>query len=410
VQIETPATLIATLPAFLGWLALYWSNFPADRALREQNLYYQLDADLPAHPAPGLWRYLVGQLRTQMLFTIVPVLLILAVRDIAAIGLRAAGYVPKSGSDSEDFILLLASVVVFIIAPEILRHVLHTQPLPDSPLRRRLEQMCRRIGLRYRDILLWRTENNMGNAAVMGIVPQVRYILLSDLLIESMTDEQIEAVFAHEVGHVVHRHMAWYVVLVMVVMMFIAALGAVLPNQLPAATVPKWIRENLELMLEIGSIIAFFLTFGFVSRRFERQADVYAARTMQRQSDVQTQQTPELSYEPVSYVGQYGAEVFNSALERVAIVNNMSIRPRRRHAENLWQRILEPVDRLLNLANNWLHGSVASRMDYLQHLSTDPHHTSRFDRKMRGVYLTLMIALVISATAVWMLRGKLFGG
>ena len=42
-------------------------------------------------------------------------------------------------------------------------------------------------------------------------LPHVRYILLSDLLLERMDDEQIEAVFAHEVGHVVHRHMAWYV-------------------------------------------------------------------------------------------------------------------------------------------------------------------------------------------------------
>ena len=58
--------------------------------------------------------------------------------------------------------------------------------------------------------------NNMGNAAVMGLFPQVRYILLSDLLLETMTDEQVEAVFAHEVGHIVHRHMAWYVVLIVI--------------------------------------------------------------------------------------------------------------------------------------------------------------------------------------------------
>jgi Zn-dependent protease with chaperone function len=153
-------------------------------------------------------------------------------------------------------------------------------------------------------------------------------------------------------------------------------------------------------MLEIGSVVAFFLTFGFVSRRFERQADVYAARTMQKQSDISES----------SYVGEYGAGIFNSALQRVAIVNNISIRPRQRRAENLRQRLLGSFDWMLALANNWLHGSVASRMDYLQHLSSDPRRTSRFDRRMRGVYLTLMTALVISATAVWMLRAKLFGG
>src|SRR5829696_9781819 len=108
--------------------------------------------------------------------------------------------------------MLLSTALVFLLAPELLRRVLQTQSLPDSPLRRRLERLCERVGMRYRDILLWRTQNNMGNAAVMGILPPVRYILLSDLLLERMDDEQIEAVFAHEVGHVVHRHMSWYVI------------------------------------------------------------------------------------------------------------------------------------------------------------------------------------------------------
>ena len=72
--------------------------------------------------------------------------------------------------------------------------------------------------MRYRDILVWRTHSNMGNAAVMGILPHMRYVLLSDLLLETMTDEQIEAVFAHEMGHVVHRHMAWFVLFFVTVM------------------------------------------------------------------------------------------------------------------------------------------------------------------------------------------------
>ena len=81
--------------------------------------------------------------------------------------------------------------------------------------------------MRYRDILLWKTEYNMGNAAVMGFVPRLRYILMSDLLLETMTDEQIEAVFAHELGHVVHRHMSWYVVFMVVLVLLNVAVAAV---------------------------------------------------------------------------------------------------------------------------------------------------------------------------------------
>ena len=52
----------------------------------------------------------------------------------------------------------------------------------------------------------------MANAAVIGLLPGWRYVLLSDRLIETMTDAEIEAVFAHELGHIVHNHMAWLVV------------------------------------------------------------------------------------------------------------------------------------------------------------------------------------------------------
>ena len=75
--------------------------------------------------------------------------------------------------------------------------------------------------MKYRDILLWQTNHNMGNAAVMGLVPRMHYILLSDVLLETMTDQQIEAVFAHEIGHVKHWHMGWYIVMIATLMMLL---------------------------------------------------------------------------------------------------------------------------------------------------------------------------------------------
>ena len=63
---------------------------------------------------------------------------------------------------------------------------------------------------------------------------------------------------------------------------------------------------------------------------------------------------------------------------------------------------------MISAANNWLHGSVTSRMDYLTQLSSDPTHTARFDRRMFRVYVSLMIALMIAAAAIWVLRAKVF--
>ena len=135
---------------------------------------------------------------------------------------------------------LLSAGSVFLLAPAILRHVLNTRPLADSPLRQRLEAMCKTAGLGYREILLWHTDNHMGNAAVMGVMPWVRYILLSDLLLETMTDRQIEAVFAHELGHVAHRHLIWSGVFVIILMLVAVGPG-------------KWVGDMSSAHLLVGA-------------------------------------------------------------------------------------------------------------------------------------------------------------
>src|SRR5439155_18673656 len=101
-----PATVVAIAPAFLAWMGLWWAHYPAGRALREQSLLYQLEADLPVHAPPGFRSYFVAQLRLQVLFTIVPILLILAIRDAAFLALRITGRPAAHGSGGEEFVML----------------------------------------------------------------------------------------------------------------------------------------------------------------------------------------------------------------------------------------------------------------------------------------------------------------
>lgn len=419
-----PSSLVGTLPAMLAWAGLIWAQYPADRALREQNMLAQLESELPLH-APPRWRaYFASNLRLGVLFIVAPVLMIMLFHDLALLGGLAAfksrlQYGPVATNEEQqaakafvervDLLAnLFAAGFVFLIAPEILRRVLQTHPLPDGPLRRRLAAMCERQGLRYRQILLWNTQHNMGNAAVMGLIPQVRYILLSDLLLETMSDEQIEAVFAHEAGHIVHRHMAWYIVFFIGLFLFFAGPGQKLADWLESsAGVPGLAIDILGILGLAGGML---LGFGFLSRRCERQADVYAARTMQELRDdhqlpVQAEQVPELAgissmygagevvvvapplsiiapaaSSPIpskSFVGHYGATVFASALYRVAIVNNIPIS-----------------------APSWCHGSIRRRMDYIKGLSHDPALTGQFDRSMSRLYGTLLFLIAAAAATM----------
>ncbi len=377
--------VIGISPAIAAWMGLWWSQYPADRALREQNLLIQLNDDLPIQSPPGFGSYFAANFRLQLLFILVPILLIIFLGDLATFAFHPL--VGRTATETEQAIInIAAAAVVFIFAPQILRHVLDTSRLPDSPLRSHLMDMCRRHRLRYRDILLWRTQNNMGNAAVVGIVPQLRYILLSDLLLETMSDEQIEAVFAHEMGHIVHRHMIWYVVFFVAMILALAGPGDLAGNQIlrilndwfPSrdGAAPSVAMQLAPLLLLSLGVTAFLIVFGYLSRHFERQADVFAARTVEQSMALQT--VPHADRDataaaadnsPAACVGPQGAALLASALERVAQINNIP-----------------------TAARSWCHGSIAKRMNYVLHLSRDPRRTGQFDRTMIRIYTTLVAA------------------
>ncbi len=365
-QLETPGAILGLIPGFVGWMGLWWSQFPVDRALREHNVLHELESDLPVFSAPAFRGYFLNKLRVQLLFTIVPLLTILVLRDVVIVALHGLSMTDTGRrwgltfpvSDSLDAgISFAAVVVVLLVSPELLRYVLHTQRLPASELRDSLSGLCDDAGVRCREILLWRTQNNLGNAAVMGLFPFVRYVMLSDLLLESMTDQQIRAVFAHELGHVKHRHLIWFVLFFITVGTCLFGLAALLENQLP-------LGEDAKSVFDIASLVlcgaALFTSYGFLSRWFERQADVYAARTMEK--PLLEQGNPQ----------GLGAAVFASALERVAIVNNI------------------PMN-----ARNWTHGSIAARVRYIHRLGRDPVVAQRFDRTGRIVFVGLVVLIVV---------------
>jgi STE24 endopeptidase len=393
---ELPQALMGIAPALLAWIGLWWAHYPTELASREQNVLADLNSGMPVYAPPTLWQFLESNLRLQVLAMLLPAMAIVGLRDITVVLL--AIFRPNGNPGLADWIMFPATGLVFIFSPEILRRALVTYRFPDSPLRQRLESMAKAAGLRYREILLWNTRSSMGNAMVMGMLPQCRYILLSDLLVETMSPPQVEAVFAHELGHVVHRHFAWYMVFALTMLSFSMGPGTQFLDAAKSWTLRKadaravashvtpkeraaahqragelWdeIEGLTEMVLSTGLLI---LVIAYLSPRFERQADVYAARTLQK-SAAPPDQLPTAPAPTLSYVGEYGAGVFAGALHRVAMINQI------------------PVD-----AGEWMHGSIAGRMRALHAMSGDSTHTERFDRRMRRLYLAMLACLCIFGT------------
>jgi Zn-dependent protease with chaperone function len=158
--------------------------------------------------------------------------------------------------------LLLAGFSFF--GPIVLRYAWETHPLERGPLRAMLERLAERAGFRCRELLVWRTGEQMSNAAVVGFTRSTRFELFSDLLLAQLGPDELAAVFAHEVGHARRRH----------ALVFAAYACAVI---LAADLVLRWSgATSVSLTLVVfAAFLAFgYLTFGFLSRRFELEADL----------------------------------------------------------------------------------------------------------------------------------------
>ena len=373
--------LVLLLP-FLVMQLLKWSNFyPVNRLIREYILEGQLADGLSSRPVWTRGQYLSFHIRHGLLILLAPMLLILGYKDVLEILTgRALG-----GRLDETTIMLLnqgltvmGAVIIFIFSPLLLRRIWQTRPLPEGPLRRRLQEFCRQVGLRYRDILLWETHSSVANAAVMGLFGPIRYVLLSDALIENMSDEQIEAVFGHEAGHVQHNHILYLGLFVI----GSTALGGLLlqwgSGLLEKITLGHGPFASQFMLQSSGGIVLGLLwlhVFGWVSRRLERQADVQAAISVGTLPRLEPEPLPE---NPGRLSGR-GAAVVGSALQRIAWLNGISAESR-----------------------SWRHSSIGSRAAYLMHLAQREGALLLFGRKLRVLKTAIILTVAAGGLGWWL--------
>ncbi len=180
-------------------------------------------------------------------------------------------------------LLSLVSVVLARIAPVLFMPLFYRfDPLPDGPLKERIVRLCAHAGLRFEGIFTFNLSKNTrkANAGFTGI-GKSRRIILGDTLVKHFSEEEIETVFAHELGHYKHHHIAIGIVTGIVS----TFLGLFVTSQLYAWSVTEFGFASIT-DLEALPLLAIWLgLFGLItspisniiSRRHERQADAYAA-------------------------------------------------------------------------------------------------------------------------------------
>jgi STE24 endopeptidase len=185
--------------------------------------------------------------------------------------------------------LIFMGLFVFFaqIAPVVLFPLFYKfSPLQNDELKARLMRLGERSGTRVRGVYEWKLseKSKKANAALTGL-GNTRRIIIAVTLLQNYSNDEIEAVLAHELGHHVHGHMLKMIAVQAVVTLagFWAAHEVLYwatyeQKMFPALNFQSLTDfSNLPLLALVASGLSLLLmpALNAYSRFTERQADLY---------------------------------------------------------------------------------------------------------------------------------------
>jgi Zn-dependent protease with chaperone function len=383
-----PGAELLTLAPYLVALVGSWTFFyDAERALCQ------------LHPNPalraGFWSrggYVLYTFRHHLLTVFLPVLLVIAQLGI----LRAY---PQLLETLWAKLAAFAALFVFILfIPSLVPLVLGLKRMEPGPLKDRLEAAARRLGVKYRHLYVWDTRGNLATAMVTGLVPYFRQIVFTDLLLQTLSEDEIEAVFGHEVGHVRHGHLLYYAAFLL---LSFVSLGAAYRAFELSAGGPLLATDLLLVLSVVATGVYLFVVFGFLSRRCERQADVFGCKAVSCADPACDAHRAGTPFVPRGRgLCRTGVGTFVRALERVEAVNGIA-----RDSVSAGRRgVFGRAAGLLRFVGVWLatwqHSTIAKRVEFLKTLADDPRRERRFQRRVALLRWGMLALLATSVVAV----------
>ena len=252
------------------------------------------------------------------------------------------------------FILFLVAVAV--VGPSMIQKFWRCKPLEAGNVRTRIASLCRRAGIAYADILYWPIfGGKMITAGVMGLIKKFRYILVTPSLLRLLEPEEIDAVIAHEIGHVKRKHLIFYLLFFVGYMLLSYVTFDIILFGIVYAEPVYWLIDKtgfdqttifsafFSTVIIIVFLIYFRFIFGYYMRNFECQADIFVYSLFD------------------------SAQPLISTLKKIATTSGQS------------------ADR-----PNWHHFSIRQRIDYLNKCESDRRWVRRHDQKVKksiGLYL-----------------------
>lgn len=256
-------------------------------------------------------------------------------------------------------LLFLLALLMITLVPYLLQKSWRCHPLPDGEKKDRLEALCKKLKFNCNSLNVWPLMSHSYTAAIVGVVPKYCYVMFTEKLFYQFPIESTEAVLAHEIGHSKRRHLLYYPLIAIAMMYFAFAAAGFISSYL--YYVFKWLNQlypnfywketdflTLYLMIAIFLGLGLKYFFGFYSRLFERQADLY---------------------------------IFEAGIE----ANHMTYA-----LDEIGKRTGNTHD-----VPNWHHYSLRERIDFLNAAKNDPSLIAAHHREVR-FYMRLLFVVLIS--------------
>jgi len=271
-------------------------------------------------------------------------------------------------------LLFYGLFLIFIVAffPPLVRSLWGCKKLPDGILKEHLDEFCKKQNFTA-DFYLWPLfEGRVLTAAVMGIVPGLRYILLTPALIETMSLSELEAILAHEIGHVKKRHLLLYIFVIGGFSLLAGLLAEPLIHMVLGSGFLNGLMIKFNISAELlvtlvgavplllAMVLYFRFVFGYFIRNFERQADLFSLQA----------------------VGDGTALI--AAFEKISMLSgNIREQP------------------------NWHHFGIGERIDCLEEATRKPERIDQHNKKVRMSLVGFAAVLLLTVVGVQQLPTEL---
>lgn len=208
-----------------------------------------------------------------LLFVIFPTVTIIFIRDLEPY-LSNLNAFERSASLAAILLALAAGLPLLLLTA-----CSHTK-FNDQVFESQIKSIFIQNRIPLRRLRIWRTGNQIANAAVVGLIPRYRMLILSDKLMDLFPRNEVLAIARHEAGHVRLWHTFTRLCFITLPVLAIAQTQSTgLATPVFDGSPLEWLGEASTLV-PIGIYLAFLLiSLPWISHQMEYEADIFACQT-----------------------------------------------------------------------------------------------------------------------------------